>query len=139
MKWSIENSLNYPLGMLHLQDIDVSDPGTLQAVEVAVRDSTSLRRMNIWSYYRSDTLPWTNVASAILKGAAKNETLQMLSLLVPCEPLPPLQLIDEIRISHSKLQLIVCAGSESPLLAIVRALSSRACKVHLVIPYISLF
>ena len=104
--------------MLCLQD--VSDPDTLQAVEVAVRENTSLRRMVIGD----DSMTWTNVAEAILKGATKNATLQELHLEVPDEPLPPQQLIDDLRRSNSKLRLTVRAGSESPLLVIAHSSGS---------------
>ena len=99
--------------MLCLQD--VLDPDTLQAVEVAVRENMSLRRMEIWAY------TVTNVAVAILKGATNNATLQRLHLQIPAEPLPPQQLIDDLRRSNSKLRLTVRAG-ESTLL--VRAHSN---------------
>ena len=98
--------------MLCLQD--VSDPDTLQAVEVAVRENTPLRSMVIWG----SRIPWNNVAVAILKGATINATLRGLHLVIPDEPLPPQQLIDDIRRSNSKLRLIVMAGGESPLLVI---------------------
>ena len=100
--------------MLCLQD--VSGPATLQAVEVAVRENTSLRRMEI----RDVNMTLTNVAVAILKGATKNTTLRTLHLEVPDEPLPPQQLIDDLRRSNSKLQLTVLAG-ESPLLVIAHS------------------
>ena len=103
--------------MLCLQD--VSDPDTLQAVEVAVRENTSLRRMEIGGY----SMTWTNVAEAILKGATKNATLWRLNLHVPAEPLPPQQLIDDLRRSNSKLRLTVRAG-ESPLLVIAHSSGS---------------
>ena len=93
--------------MLCLQD--VLDPDTLQAVEVAVKENMSLRRMEIWAY------TVTNVAVAILKGATNNATLQRLHLHIPAEPLPPQQLIDDLRRSNSKLRLTVQAG-ESTLL-----------------------
>ena len=98
---------------------DVSDPDTLQAVEVAVRENTSLRRMEIGGY----RMTWANVAVAILKGATKNATLRRLFLHVPDEPLPPQQLIDDLRRSNSKLRLTVAAG-ESPLLAIAHSSGS---------------
>ena len=101
--------------MLCLQP-DVSDPGTLQSVEAAVRDNKSLKKMTISSSYAS-FLTWTNVAVAILKGAAKNETLRTLRLDVQDEaypPFPALELVDEVRRSNPKLRLTVRAGrSES--------------------------
>ena len=93
---------------------DVSDPGTLQSVEAAVRDNKSLKKMTIQPYiclYASDSqLTWTNVAEAILKGAAKNETLRTLRLVVPDEPYPAPDLVDEVRRSNPKLQLTVVVG-----------------------------
>ena len=92
----------------------MSDPAALQAVEVAVRENTSLRRMVIGGL----KVTWTNVAVAILKGATRNTTLRELRLEVPDDPLPPQQLIDDLRRSNSKLRLTVWAGCESPLLVI---------------------
>ena len=99
--------------MLCLQD--VSDPGTLQSVEVAVRENTSLKKMIIQP---SETdleieLTWTNVAIAILKGAAKNKTLGTLDLGMLDEPFPAQELVDEVRRLNPKLQLTVWAESES--------------------------
>ena len=100
----------------------MSDPDTLQAVEVAVRENTSLRRMVIFkSMGTGGTLTWTNVAVVILKGATKNATLRRLYLDVPAEPLPPQQLIDDLRRSNSKLQLTVEAGGKSSLLVIAHS------------------
>ena len=122
MTWSESSlALNSPPAMLCLQD--VSDPGTLQSVEAAVRDNKSLKKMRIkpdigsWKY----VLTWTNVAVAVLKGAAKNETLRTLELGVRNEPYlaphlfdavssPAPELVDEVRRSNPKLQLIVQAG-----------------------------
>ena len=100
--------LNSPPAMLCLQD--VSDPVTLQSVEAAVRDNTSLKKMTIQPSYAS-VLSWSNVAVAILKGAANNKTLGTLQLCIPDEPLPAPELVDEVRRSNPKLQLIVRAGS----------------------------
>ena len=83
----------------------MSDPGTLQSVEAAVRDNKSLKKM-IFGFQ----LTWTNVAVAILKGAAKNETLGTLRLGVRDDPYPAPELVDEVRRSNPKLQLTVRAG-----------------------------
>ena len=94
--------------MLCLQD--VSDPVTLQSVEAAVRDNTSLKKMTISEsvvFDKHPVLTWTNVAIAILKGAAKNETLQTLRLGLRVEPFPAPELVDEVRRSNIKLQLTV--------------------------------
>ena len=75
-----------------------------------MRDCKSLKKMTIYA----SSLTWTNVAVAILKGAAKNETLRTLRLGVQYEPYPASELVDEVRRSNPKLQLTVQAGlSES--------------------------
>ena len=116
MTWSESSlELNSPPAMLCLQP-DVSDPGTLQSVEAAVRENTSLKKMTILlSLGTSQT--WTNVAVAILKGAEKNETLRTLGLGLPEEelvvrggPYPAPDLVDAVRRSNPKLQLTVQVG-----------------------------
>ena len=52
-------------------------------------------------------LTWTNVVFAILKGAAKNETLRTLRLVVPETLYPAPELVDEVRRSNPKLRLTV--------------------------------
>ena len=91
----------------------MSDPVTLQSVEAAVRDNASLKKMTIQATSTSEqtVLTWTNVAIAILKGAAKNETLGTLELSIRDEPFPAPELVDEVRRSNPKLQLIVQTGS----------------------------
>ena len=104
--------------MLCLQD--VSDPGTLQSVEAAVRDNKSLKKMTIKPYISSESqLTWTNVADAILKGAAKNETLRTLKLHIPNEPYhvqaelyPAPERVDEVRRSNPKQKLTVLVGGQ---------------------------
>ena len=90
----------------------MSDPGTLQSVEEAVRDNKSLKKMTIQPVIGSlkYVLTWTNVAVAILKGAAKNETLRRLKLRVQDEPYPAPELVDEVRSSNPKLRLTVEVG-----------------------------
>ena len=87
--------------MLCLQD--VSDPGTLHSVEVAVGENMSLKKMTIETS--------NNVAVAILKGAAKNEILGTLKLGIRDEPFPAQELVDEVRRLNPKLQLTVETGS----------------------------
>ena len=107
-----ENSLklNSPSAMLCLQD--VSDLGTLQSVEVAMRDNTSLKKMTIQTIHRpgQTKLTWTYVAVAILKGAAKNETLGTLKLGIRDGPFPTQEFVDEVRRLNPRLQLTVEAG-----------------------------
>ena len=93
--------------MLCLQD--VSDRGTLQSVEAAVRDNKSLKKLRIQPTLHF-SLTWTNVAVAILKGAAKNETLRTLRLGLRSEPYPAPELVDAVRRSNPKLQLTVEVG-----------------------------
>ena len=88
----------------------MSDPATLHSVEVAVGENTSLKKMTIQPTLYNTKLTWTNVAIAILKGAAKNETLGTLRLVIPDEPFPAQELVDEVRRLNSKLQLTVEAG-----------------------------
>ena len=78
---------------MYCLQLDVSDPGTLQSVEAAMRDNKSLKKMTIKPYLASYSvnslkyvLTWTNVAVAILKGATKNETLRTLELDVRIKP-----------------------------------------------------
>ena len=71
-----------------------------------MRDSKSLKKMII----SASSLTWTNVAVAILKGAAKNETLRTLDLGLPEAPYPASELVDEVRRSNPKLRLTVRAG-----------------------------
>ena len=77
-----------------------------------MRDNKSLKKMKIMPYKSSlnYALTWTNVAIAILKGAAKNETLRTFELGVRNEPYPAPELVDEVRRSNPKLQLTVRAG-----------------------------
>ena len=91
----------------------MSDPGTLQSVEAAVRDNKSLKKMTIQPEARSPwsfVLTWNNVAVAILKGAAKNETLRTLRLWIPETQYPIPDFVDEVRRSNPKLQLTVREG-----------------------------
>ena len=89
----------------------MSDPGTLHSVEVAVGENTSLKKMiilpTLLGHYK---LKWTNVAVAILKGAAKNETLGTVYLGIRDEPPLTQELVDEVRRLSPKLQLTVLAG-----------------------------
>ena len=80
----------------------MSDPGTLELVEAAVGENTSLKKMTIETS--------NNVAVAILKGAAKNETLGTLNLFIPDEPFRAQELVDAVRRLNPKLQLTVLAG-----------------------------
>ena len=88
---------------------DVSDPDVLKAVEEAIRVSTSVKRIEIDGEY----LKWTNVATAILKGAAHNTVLRELELETPKDSPPPQEVVDDVRKANPKLRLVVRARGES--------------------------
>ena len=89
--------------------VDVLDLGVLRAVEEAITVSTSVKRIVIDGTY----LRWTNVATAILKGAAHNTVLRELELETPRDFPLSQEVIDDVRRANPKLRLIVRAGSES--------------------------
>ena len=86
---------------------DVTDPDVLKAVEAAVRRSTSVKRIEIDSSY----LRWTNVATAILKGAAQSKPLREVVLETPRDFPPPQEVVDDVRRANPKLRLVVKEGS----------------------------
>ena len=88
---------------------DVLDLGVLRAVEEAITVSTLVKRILIDGTY----LRWTNVATAILKGAAHNTVLRELELQTPRDFLPPQEVVDDVRRANPKLRLVVGTGSES--------------------------
>ena len=88
---------------------DMLDPDVLKAVEGAIKVSTSVKRIKI----NGACLRWTNVATAILKGAAHNTVLRVLELETPEDFLPPQEVVDDVRRANPKLQLVVMAGGES--------------------------
>ena len=72
----------------HMQEVreeDVSDPDMLKAVQTAVRVNKSVKRIRIEGEY----LRWTNVATAIIEGAAHNTTLREVELKTPYDHPPP--------------------------------------------------
>ena len=85
---------------------DVTDPDVLKAVEAAVRRSTSVKRIKI----KSSNLRWTNVATAILKGAAQSKPLREVELVTP-QNSPPQEVVDDVKTANPKLRLVVTAVS----------------------------
>ena len=85
---------------------DVLDPDVLKTVEEAITVSTSVKRIKI----DSTCLRWTNVATAILKGAAHNTVLRELELVTPRGFPPPQEVVDDVRRANPKLRLVVRAG-----------------------------
>ena len=92
-----------------LKGEDVLDPDVLKAVEEAITVSTSVKRIKIDGAY----LRWTNVATAILKGAAHNTGLRELELVTPEDFPPPQKVVADVRRANPKLRLVVRARSES--------------------------
>ena len=93
----------------HLQEEvkgeDVSDPDMLKAVQTAVRVNRSVKRIRI----DDRLLRWTNVATAIIEGAAHNTTLMEVELVI-LKYHPPQEVIDKTRQANPKLRLVVKAG-----------------------------
>ena len=85
---------------------DVLDPDVLKTVEEAIRVSMSVKRIVIDGEY----LRWTNVATAILEGAAHNTVLRELELWTPRDFPPPQEVVDDVRTANPKLRLVVRAG-----------------------------
>ena len=88
---------------------DVTDPDVLKAVETAVRRSTSVKKIEIEGWY----LRWTNVATAILKGAAQSKPLREVKLVTPWNSSLLQEVEDDVRRANPKLRLVVEASSES--------------------------
>ena len=88
---------------------DVSDPDVLKMVEEAITVSTSVKRIKIDGEY----LRWTNMATAILKGAAHNTVLRELELRTSRDFPPPQEVVDDVRRANPKLRLVVEVGGES--------------------------
>ena len=83
---------------------DVTDPDVLMAVKAAIRVSKSVNSIEI----RGEWLRWTNVATAILKGAAQSKALKELRLYLSFPP--PQEVVDDVRRANPKLRLVVRAG-----------------------------
>ena len=88
---------------------DVTDPDILKAVEEAVKESTSVKRIKIDGRY----LKWANVATAILKGAAQSKALRELELSTQDDFPPPQDVVDDVRRANPKLRLVVKAGESA--------------------------
>ena len=85
---------------------DVSDPDMLKAVQTAVRVNKSVKRIMI----DGRKLKWTNVATAIIEGAAHNATLMEVELETPEDHPPPQEVVRRTRQANPKLRLVVTAG-----------------------------
>ena len=101
--------LNHMQWVWEAKGEDVTDPDVLKAVEAAVKESTTVKRIKIDGLY----LKWTNVATAVLKGAAQSKALKELELMTPRNFPPPQDVVDYVRRANPKLRLVVKAGGES--------------------------
>ena len=88
---------------MHLPQVclDVEDEDTLKAVEAALRESTSVKRIELICV----GLNWTNVATAVLKGAQENTSLRELTLKTPADSPPPQVVVDEVKQKRRRLVL----------------------------------
>ena len=90
---------------------DVTEEDVLTSVEQAVKENTTLERLEVNS--RRSKMNWRNVAESILKGAAANQNLRELKLVMneKCKEFAPNQEgIDNVRKVNQKLRLIVLSG-----------------------------
>ena len=81
--------------------LDVEDEDILKAVEAAVRESTSVKRIVIKFFF----LNWTNVATAVLKGVTENMSLKELTLMTPKDSPLPQDVVDEVKQKRRRLVL----------------------------------
>ena len=87
---------------------DVIEEDVLTSVEQAVKENTTLERLEVNSIWSA--MNWRNVAESILKGAATNQNLRELELGMNeeyNEYAPKQEVIDNVRKLNRKLKLIV--------------------------------
>ena len=95
--------------VLNIQDVTEKD--VLTSVEQAVKENTTLERLVVESGWSK--MNWRNVAESILKGAAANQNLRELKLVMneKCKEYAPKQeVIDNVRKLNTKLRLNVELG-----------------------------
>ena len=95
--------------MFSPQGEDVSNSLVLQSLEEAVGQNKSLSRLKIVGR----RCKWTNVATAVLKGAAKSTSLTDLELVTPEDFTPSKDIVDEVRRANPKLELRLDERRES--------------------------
>ena len=91
---------------------DVTEKDVLTSVEQAVKENTTLERLVVRNS-RESAMNWRNVAESILKGAAANQNLRVLQLVMNekyKEYAPKQEVIDNVRKLNRKLRLIVQSG-----------------------------
>ena len=90
---------------------DVTEEDVLTSVEQAVKENTTLERLTVNS--ELGKMNWRNVAESILKGAAANQNLRELKLVMNYqykEYAPKQEVIDNVRKVNKELRLIVKLG-----------------------------
>ena len=90
---------------------DVTEEDILTSVEQAVKENTTLERLTVDCEYSE--MNWRNVAESILKGAAANQNLRELELVMNGkykEYAPKQEVIDNVRKVNKKLKLIFWLG-----------------------------
>ena len=90
---------------------EVTEEDVLTSVEQAVKENTTLERLEVNSEQRK--MKWRNVAESILKGAAANQNLRELKLVMNGgykEYAPKQEVIDNVRKVNQKLRLMVGFG-----------------------------
>ena len=90
------------------QGEDVSNSLVLQSLEEAVGQNKSLSRLKIVGRQ----CKWTNVASAILKGAAKSTSLTELELVSPVDFPTSKDVVDDVRRANPSLNLLLDPSRE---------------------------
>ena len=95
--------------VLNIQDVTEED--VLTSVEQAVKENTTLERLEVGTGWSGMNL--RNLAESILKGAAANRNLRELKLQMYKlyeEFAPKEEVIDNVRKLNTKLKLIVWLG-----------------------------
>ena len=96
---------------------DVTEEDVLTSVEQAVKENTTLERLEVSNRcFSGSAINWWNVAERILKGTAANQNLRELKLMMNWkykkdkEYLPKQEVVDDVRKVNQKLRLIVNIG-----------------------------
>lgn len=87
----------------------MSHPRILKSLEEAIGRNRSLVKLVI----DGRQCKWTDVATYILKGVAKNASLREFELVIPEDIPPPKEVVEEVRRANPKLQFLVDARCES--------------------------
>ena len=86
---------------------DVLDTDLLKAVEAAIKSILSMKRIKNQGKF----IKWSNVATAVLKGAAESMSLRQSEVEMQEEFPPPQE--DDLRRSKPELRLVVMSEGDS--------------------------